>query len=581
MNLIFKINNLLSRYQKKELIKISILLFIGVFFEMLGLGLMLPLLAAMLNKNIFQDYPFLKSFLHKIGNPDQTKIVIIGFILLIIFYSIKLLFTMYLNWKQAKFSSQLSENFSLKLFSGYLNMPYIFHLNRNSSNLIHNITGEVAMFSTVTQALMILLTELSIILGVSLMLILIEPIGSLIVITFMAIAALLFYKITRAWLIKWGNERQDCDIQISKNLIQGLHGIKDVKILNREIFFISVYRKYIEKKSEVNTKYNSLLQFPRVYLELLAICGLAVLVFVMIINKNPLEKIVPTLGVFISAAFRMIPSLNRIMASTQNIKYAESVVNKIYDEFKLIKTTLNQNNFKSLNFEKNIQFKYVNFKYDEKLNDALKNVSFNIKKGQTIGIIGSSGAGKSTIVDILLGLLEVKSGEILIDGTSIYENILSWQSRIGYVPQQIYLIDDSIINNIAFGVPPENINLEFVKKAIELSQLKEFISSLENGMNSIVGDRGVKLSGGQRQRIGIARALYKQPEILVLDEATSALDNETESFFMNSINSLKGKLTIIIIAHRLTTVQNSDYIYKIEKGEITKEGTPKEILLLE
>jgi len=580
MNLVNKIRNLLSLQQKKELLKISFLLFISVLFEMLGLGLMLPLLAAMLNKNIFSDYPFLKSIVEKTGNPSQLNLVILGFLLLILFYLIKLLFTMFLNWKQAGFSSNLSETFSLKLYSGYLNMPYVFHLNRNSANLIHNITGEVAMFSTVTQALMILLTELSIIFGVSFMLVLIEPTGSFIVIIFMAIAAILFYKFTRTWLVKWGNERQECDLQMSKNLIQGLHGIKDVKILNRENFFALIYQRFIEKKSIINTKYNSLLQFPRVYLELLAVSGLTVLVFVMIMQGNSLESIVPTLGVFISAAFRMIPSLNRIMASTQNIKYAESVVNVIYKELSLIEHSPKLSNNSILKFDKTIEFKSVNFNYDDKSNNVLKNINFKIDKGQTIGIIGSSGAGKSTLVDILLGLLNVKSGDILIDGKSIYNNILSWQSRIGYVPQQIYLIDDNIVNNIAFGVPPENIDFKSLEKAIELSQLTEFINSLDNGIFSIVGDRGVKLSGGQRQRIGIARALYKQPEVLVLDEATSALDNETESFFMHSINSLKGKLTIVIIAHRLTTVQNCDYIYKFEKGEIVRKGTPKDILIL-
>lgn len=578
MKFIYKVKNILTSKQKKEFISISFLLMISVIFEMFGLGIMLPLLGVMLNKNFSQDYPFFEKIILFIGNPSQNKLIILGFGMLIFFYFIKLLFTMFLNWKQAKFSANISEFFSLKLFSGYLNMPYGFHLNRNSSHLIHNITGEVAMFSTVTQSLMILLTELSIIMGVAIMLIIIEPIGSIIIILFMAISAFIFYNVTRKWLIRWGNDRQSCDLQISKNLVQGLHGIKDVKILSREDFFSEKFRKFNKLKSNVNTKYNSLLQFPRVFLELLAVSGLTALVIIMIYQNRPIEGIVPTLGVFISAAFRMIPSLNRIMASTQSIKYAETVVNILNDEIKLINENTFTQNINELKFENTIKFDSVYYNYDENAKYVLSNISFIIKKGQTVGFIGSSGAGKSTIVDILLGLLRIKSGKILIDDKNMYDYLYSWKSKIGYVPQNIYLIDDTIKNNIAFGIPENLINESAIINAIKLSQLSDYVSNLKEGLETIVGDRGIKLSGGQRQRIGIARALYNNPEILVLDEATSALDNNTESEFMEAINSLKGSLTMIIIAHRLTTVKDCDYIYKFDKGEIVEEGIPQKII---
>jgi ABC-type bacteriocin/lantibiotic exporter with double-glycine peptidase domain len=297
-------------------------------------------------------------------------------------------------------------------------------------------------------------------------------------------------------------------------------------------------------------------------------------------NKS-LVIIISTVAVFITAAFRMIPSLNRIMSSTQNIKYANSVVNALYNELKNlnyhIKNTDLQIN-QTLDFKKititNISFQYINNK-----NFGLKDISITIEKGELIGIIGESGSGKSTFVDILMGLLIIQKGEILINNkNNLYDNLSLWRSNIGYVPQNIYLIDESIKRNIAFGIPDSEICPEKLLNALKLSQLDGFISNLHNGVETMVGDRGVKLSGGQRQRIGIARALYNNPTILILDEATSALDINTENEVMESINSLRGQLTMIIIAHRLTTVKKCDIIYQFRKGEIINKGKPEDIL---
>jgi ABC-type multidrug transport system fused ATPase/permease subunit len=298
----------------------------------------------------------------------------------------------------------------------------------------------------------------------------------------------------------------------------------------------------------------------------------------MILQGKQLNVIVPILGVFISAAFRMLPSLNRIMSSTQNIKYTQPVINLIYDELENLNNFTKITNNNILPFNNEIILSNIKFYYNNNKKTILDNISFNIKKGQSIGIIGQSGAGKSTIVDIILGLLNITKGSVLVDGIDISTSITSWQNNIGYVPQNIYLIDDSIIKNIAFGIEDEDINIERVNHTIELAQLSEFIDSLELGINSIVGDRGSKLSGGQKQRIGIARALYRNPQILILDEATSALDNETEHDFMKAINNLKGSITTIIIAHRLSTVANSDYIYVLENGRLINSGTPAQIL---
>lgn len=573
-----KLSLLFTKAQKTKLLKISFLLIVGVFFEMLGIGLLLPLLAIMLSDNLALDYPSLNNLLIFFNHPDKQTIIITGFLILILFYFVKLFFIMYLNWVQANFTAGINENFSNRLFSGFLNMPYINHLERNSSNLLHIIIGEVTMFATVTQAIMLLLTEFSIIIGVAIMLIYIEPFGSLIVILFISLSSFIFYRITRIRLMKWGKERQECEKNINKNILQSLHGIKDVKILNKENYFIKIFQNFNNRKTNITTKYTALQQFPRVFLELIAVIGLTILVYIMILQGKQLNVIVPILGVFISAAFRMLPSLNRIMSSTQNIKYAQPVINVIYDELEKLNNISNITNNKNFLFNKEIILSNVEFNYNNNKKKILNNISFNIIKGQSIGIIGQSGAGKSTIVDIILGLLKITNGSVLVDGIDISTSISSWQKNIGYVPQNIYLIDDTIKKNIAFGIEDEDINIERINHVILLAQLNEFIDSLEFGINSNVGDRGSKLSGGQKQRIGIARALYRNPQILILDEATSALDNETEQDFMKAINNLKGSITTIIIAHRLSTVANTDYIYVLENGRLIKSGTPAQIL---
>ncbi len=576
-----KLIYLLPFKQQKKLLKITILLVIGVIFEMLGVGIILPILTLVINKDSLNNNSFLSKYKFLISEFNEKNILIFGFLFLVIFYLVKFFFTVYLNKLQSKFIYDVSKNLSSKLYRGYIYMDYDKFLEHNTSNLIHIIIGEVAMFATVCQSIMILLTELSIIIGVAAILIYIEPKGSLIVIAFMSSMAYIFYRVTKKRLIKSGDERQYFDQQLNKNLLQSLHGIKDVKIYNRQNYFVDIFNDYLNKRTKVNTYYNTLQQFPRPYLELLSILGITILVSIMSFQNKSLVIIISTVAVFITAAFRMIPSLNRIMSSTQNIKYANSVVNALYNELKNlnyhIKNTDLQIN-QTLDFKKititNISFQYINNK-----NFGLKDISITIEKGELIGIIGESGSGKSTFVDILMGLLIIQKGEILINNkNNLYDNLSLWRSNIGYVPQNIYLIDESIKRNIAFGIPDSEICPEKLLNALKLSQLDGFISNLHNGVETMVGDRGVKLSGGQRQRIGIARALYNNPTILILDEATSALDINTENEVMESINSLRGQLTMIIIAHRLTTVKKCDIIYQFRKGEIINKGKPEDIL---
>ena len=464
------------------------------------------------------------------------------------------------------------------MFAGYLNLDHLFHINSNSSILSRNVTQEVAQLTQLTQAFLAFFVELSAIIGIFFVLVCIEPFGALTVITFLLISTFLFYKITKSKLSSWGNERLESLGLMYKNLSHGLNGVKEIKILGKEKYFINEFKKPNSIFFNTQTKVNTIAQVPRFYLELIAISGLAILTFVMLLKGIQLNLIITTLGVFMASAFRMIPSANRIMASLQQIKYTEPSVDLIYNELKHIPEYKNkQNNILSIDFIDKIIIKELNFFFTEERN-IINNISFEIKKGQTIGIIGESGSGKSTLADLILGLLSPVSGEILVDNNNININLRAWQDKIGYVSQSIYLIDDTLKRNIAFGVEDSDVNLDLLYNAINSSNLLDFIKNLPEGLDTIVGERGVKLSGGQRQRIGIARAIYNNPEILILDEATSSLDIQTELKVMESINSLKGKKTIIIIAHRLSTIENCDYIIQVGNGKILKTGTPRELL---
>jgi ABC-type multidrug transport system fused ATPase/permease subunit len=569
MKIIFKIFSILNKKEKIKILFLFFLMSISVIFEMLGLGILLPVFAIMSSDNFELKYPILKTTINLLGNPSKLEIIKIVIIFIIIFYFIKFLFFIYLYWRQAKFISNFSSNLSIKLFESYIRMPYAFHLQSNSSTLINNTNGEVSVYATGLNAIMTIASEIAIIIGIIIMLIYIEPIASINVLFFLAVGSYLLYFLTKKRLFYLGQTRQSNERFINKYSSESLQGIKDIKILNKENFFISQFNKKVNIKANVNIRSNLITQLPRVYLELISIVGVGLIIFVMILQNKEISVIISFLGLFIAASFRILPSLNRILSSIQNLKLSEPVVNTITTE--LIKISNNfelKNNEKPIIFNKNISFKNVFFTYNKEINYILNDISFNIKKGQTVGIIGESGAGKTTLIDILLGLLNPISGSVCVDGIDINNSKVRWRDKIGYVPQSIYLLDDTIKSNIAFGVLENEIDYLNLNRVISTAQLSNFIKTLDNGIETNVGDRGIKLSGGQRQRIGIARALYRNPEILFFDEATSALDNNTESEFMNSIDLLKGEKTIIIIAHRISTLKKCDAILEIKNGSL-------------
>ncbi len=552
-----------------------------MILEMLSVGIILPLVGMLTQGNISTKYSFLVYFLELAGYPNQTRIIIFSMLILLIIYFVKNVFLAFLVKKQTSFAFGIQAELSQRLYANYIHQPYEFHLHRNSAQLIQNVTTEVNFFcSHALIPSMLVLSESLVILSIGGLLMFVEPMGTFTVFLFFGFTVFLFGKMTRSILFNWGEKRQLNEGLRLQNLQQALGGIKDVKLTGCENSFLSNYHINNLSVAEAGKYHTAMQQYPRLALEFLAVCGLCLLMIVKIIYSKNTEDIAPILSLFALAAFRVIPSVNRILGAIQTLKYMGPVINTLDSELsiQLNKSDVIEANYSVELFENNIHVDNISFSYKKSSKNVLKNVSFKIKKGSMVGLIGQSGSGKSTMVDIILGLLAPDKGSVFVDGNNIQANVRSWQSQIGYVSQAIYLIDDTIEKNIAFGVDKSKIDDCAMQKAIDDSQLREFIESLPDGLNTIVGERGARLSGGQRQRIGIARALYRQPKILIFDEATSALDINTEKDFMESINSLRRNKTILVVAHRLSTVSECDQLYLFDKGVITSSGEPKDVI---
>ncbi len=573
---------------KKDVLFILFLLLVGMFFEMASIGIIIPALGFLLSPNIESEFPSLIIFFKNFGFNTQKEIVILAMGILVFVFLIKTIFMIYLSWKQSNFSAQLSSRTSSKLYSVYLSQPYSFHLLRNSTELTRNIIGEVHEFSEMLKSVFVLTIELTAMLGITLILILKEPLGTFLIFLVLGVSTFLLQRITKKKLLSWGQQRQFHDGQMKQKLTHGLLGIKYIKLRGLEKIFLDEFNYHNFKKVDVVSKQYALTFFPRLYLEFIAVVGLVGFIIFEIYLNVPLNTLIPTIAIFIAGAFRMIPSANRIIGSMQYIRYSVPVINVIFDEMVFTENQLNNSTCilsqKTINddskiFKNTLELKNIDYNYPGTINKVLFDINLTLYKGETVGFMGTSGSGKSTLIDIILGLLTPTEGKIELDGKPIKHYMYQWQNRVGYVPQTIFLTDDTIRNNIAFGVAKENIDDAAILEALKSAQLENFINTLPEGLDTVVGEQGVRLSGGQRQRIGLARALYHDPEVMLFDEATSALDSQTEQFVMETVMELRNKKTIVLVAHRLSTLKNCDRIYRIEKGRIIEEGTPNEVLV--
>lgn len=573
-----KMYALLTTEEHRGAIVLFVLMLIGMLFEMLGVGLIVPVMTLMMQNDVADTHGQFAPLIEFFGTSTQGELLVIVMMLFVGVYLFKNLFLSFLIWKQKNFSFDVRTSISQRLFTSYLRQPYTFHLSRNSAELVRNVTTEIDIFSALINNVLIFLSEILVVIGIFFLLLTIEPLGISITAAIFGISAWVYHRATNANISRWGKDRQIHNGLRLKHLFQGLGSVKDVKLLGREEDFLEQFRFSNSRAFQV-MKYQAVLgEFPRLLFEFLAVFGLAMLVTIMLLQDNDAKNIMPTLGLFAAAAFRLMPSANRLLVSVQQFRYTLPVVNILYEEVCI--SCVNPTDAVNINltFNNELTLSNIGYAYQNADKLVLDNVSITIKKGQSIGIIGPSGSGKSTLIDIVVGLLKPTSGTISLDGNNVSLANRQWQDKIGYVSQSIYLTDDTLKRNIAFGIAESDIDDSAVMRSISAAQLDEFVTQLPDGIDTVIGEHGVRLSGGQKQRIGIARALYHDPEVLVLDEATSALDLETESEVMSAVTSLKGHKTIIIIAHRLTTVSGCHRLYRLDKGNIVEFGNPDEVL---
>ena len=563
-----KINFLITKRQRKGLVILTFLLFIGMILEVFGLGVLVPVLTLILDENFINTYPELNKIVSFLGISDHHQLIYGFLILVIILYLFKTVYLMFLTFKQHRFLSNLLAYIGNKLYSGYLNQPYEYHLNNNASKFIKNLQSEISYFGAYCLSVITIVIEGSLAISVIFTLIYIEPIGAISLGIFFTFLSITFFQFTKKKLLYWGNKREELDKELTKIAIEGLGGIKDLNLLGRVDFFAELYSNNNYQKARLSSNHIAISQYPRFFLEFVSILGLVGFILAMLLQGKSIPTLMATLGVFVAATFRVIPSINRIIAAAQNLKFYNASIDSIYNDVKSF-TNYIEINFKHQNtvFDSQIELENISFSYGKTL--VLRDINLKIEKGSTVGFIGQSGSGKSTLIDLIIGVLKPTSGVLKIDG-QIINNTRSWQNNIGYVSQNIFLTDDSILMNIAFGIPKNKINLDAVIEALKKAQLYEYVNSLPEKLNATIGERGVQLSGGQRQRIGIARALYHNPSVLVLDEATASLDSETEKEVMDSINHIKKNKTVIMITHRKSTLQDTDCIYEVRDKKLFK-----------
>jgi ABC-type multidrug transport system fused ATPase/permease subunit len=579
-----KISWILGKKFVIEFFFLSFFAVMGSIIEILSVSVILPMITILTQNDLATKYPFLRPLLTFLGNPDKIQLLKYFMVLMVGLYLIKGVFFALFNVWQFRFVNKIQVQIAGKLLNSYLYQPYSFHLERNSVQLFKNVSTEVGRFEYFILQILILITEIPIVLGIVFLLFKVEPTGTLFLFGTSVVGSLVYYLATNSFSKRIGKERKVFFERANQYLMEGLNGIKEIKILGVEKLFLAHFQKYHIKFSKVNYYNSSMGSYPKLWLEFITITCISVFIIVTTKPDSNIQNILPFLGIFTLSSFRLMPSFARMSSSVQNLSYRGAVISHIYDELKDGQQYIDSHPEYTIDKKEPIPFNYqielqnISFRYNTAPANVLENVSLHISKGMSVGIIGQSGSGKSTLIDIIIGLLAPSDGNILIDDANLYasgKSIVSWQSQVGYVPQTIYLTDDTLLNNIAFGIKNEHIDLKAVNKAIEKACLKEFIDSLPEGLQANVGERGVRLSGGQRQRIGIARALYRNQPLLVLDEATSALDSATELRVMNNINELDK--TIILITHRLNTIERCDMVVRIENGHIasTQYKVPK------
>ena len=571
-NFIMQMQYIFERRQKLQLLFVLFIVIFTTFVELLGVTAILPLIEVMMNENSINETPYLNMLYRLGGFGNSTNFLIFLAVVLIVIYWIKNFLVAVSYNLQYKFTFSNQKRMAYKLLECYLSQPYFFHLSHSSAELIRSINTDIVMMFQGILALLQFFAEILVCLVLGSFLFFTDPQITIIIVIALLLFVVLFTKKIKSYLSYIGEEDRKFSMGIVKWLQQSFGGLKETKIMHREKFFLGKFEEQYSQWADLEKIYRNLQMIPKPIMETLSITALMIAIILKLLSGTQMSSFMTTISVFAIAAFRLLPSFNRITGYVSVIIFNFPAFEAVYQDLKRVDELLGTSYLttrdakEALPLKEKIQIQNLSYKYPEGEDFVLRDVNISIPKNKSIALVGPSGAGKTTLADLILGVLEPTKGNILIDEADAFTHLTAWQKNVGYIPQTIYLMDDTIRNNIIYGA--EAADEERLMKAVEEAQLKEFIESLSEGLDTEVGERGIRLSGGQRQRIGIARALYSNPEVLVLDEATSALDNETEKAVMDAIDSLSGSKTLIIIAHRLTTVENSDNKYEVKNGGV-------------
>lgn len=575
-----KLYALFNAHDKILFLLLFMLMGIASVVEVIGIGAIPVFVALITDPDALHTYPVLPGIIGYFGITSAEEILVWGAVALIGLFVVKNVYLSFFIYVQAKIIYGRQSILGDRLFAAYMDAPYSSTLHRNAAEMQRNINVELRyLFSEVVLCLLTMILEAVTVAAVFLLLFFIEPFITLGAIGLMGVAGVSFLTVVKKKFEDYGKQALATRGEMIKTVSQGIGAIKEIRVLRRESFFKRKFSENLRRYMHSLKYHNITLRLPKPFMESVIIVAMLLITLTLFLQGRAIESIIPLLTLFAMASVRIMPAIKEIVAGYTQLRYYLPVVDPIYEDL-----TRGENlrdakppdmslQGEPLKFEEKIELHGIHYRYPDTEQEILSGVSLTIPKGSAVAFVGPTGVGKTTLVDIILGLLEPSAGAVMVDGVDIRQNVEGWQRKLGYIPQFIYLADDTVRRNIAFGIPDAGIDGKKIETAVRAAHLDDVIKNLKDGLDTYVGENGIRLSGGQRQRVGIARALYHEPDILVMDEATSALDNNTERYVVEAIERLKGEWTIIMIAHRLTTVMKCDVLYEMEKGKIVRHGT--------
>ena len=576
MDILKKLLQVMDRRQKGQMVLLGVMMIIGGFIETLSVSMLIPLIEVIMNPGDLAEHSTMQQVFNLLHLQNMRQFTILMIVAMIVLFIVKNVYLYFQKSYQLRFICDNQFRTSRRLMKVYLNRPYEYYLHANSAEIIRTVTTDVANTYSLMLQILTLASDGVVFLGLAGMILVLDPVMALMVGVSMGLVLLVIKKTFKPILLKAGKDQQFHNGQMIKWINQSVLGVKEVIISHTEQYFVDQYSVHGLIHADTNRKHNLLTGVPGMITESVMMTGILLYLLYFVLSGRDMTNMLPQLAAFAAAAIKIMPSVSRMSASMNSITYLRPFFMRVSDDLQeqlKMGETLERDDrdeyVEPLKLRKSIMLDHVTFAYDQSDRYVLRDASMVVPVGKTVGVVGASGAGKTTAIDILLGLLKPSEGRVLADGVDISDHYSAWLKNIGYIPQMIFMLDDTIRRNVAFGV--EDVDDERVWAVLREAQLEDHVRSLPDGLDTEIGERGIRLSGGQRQRLGIARALYHNPDLLIFDEATSALDNETEAAIMDSINHLRGRKTMIIIAHRLNTIENCDMIYRVENETIVRE----------